>query len=341
MGTAPSAPAAGTPEAIASKLLGGCAVSGARAIRWLEDGDRRGVDVLQRIYPESGKAHLVGITGPPGAGKSTLVDALVAELRKRDRRVAVIAIDPSSPFSGGALLGDRVRMQRHATDPGVFIRSMATRGQLGGLSRATFEATAVLDAMGFDLVLIETVGVGQDELEVVELAHTTLVVNVPGLGDDIQALKAGILEVGDLFVLNKADRPGADETEKQLRLMLHMNASAADASDAAAWEPPLLRTVAAREEGIEALADACERHREHLHEHALLDEAAAARSEHFFRELLRERASAKLLDAAAQSDRYANLIGDVRARKIDPYSAAEALTAQLRPAFDDAEEGAP
>ncbi|MBW2386551.1 MAG: ATP/GTP-binding protein, partial [Deltaproteobacteria bacterium] len=161
---------------IASRVLAGHVASGARVIRWLEDGERAGIEALKVLYPKSGRAHIVGITGPPGAGKSTLVDALIAEHRARGRRVAVVAVDPSSPFSGGAILGDRVRMQRHATDPDVFIRSMATRGQLGGLSRTTFEAAAVLDAMGYDVVMVETVGVGQDELEVVDLAHTTLVV---------------------------------------------------------------------------------------------------------------------------------------------------------------------
>ena len=315
---------------IAQRVLDGHVASGARVIRWLEDGAPEGIEALKRLYPRSGRAHLVGITGPPGAGKSTLVDALIAEYRKRGRRVAVVAIDPSSPFSGGAILGDRVRMQRHATDPHVFIRSMATRGQLGGLSRTTFEATAVLDAMGYDVVMVETVGVGQDELEVVELAHTTLVVNVPGLGDDIQAIKAGILEVGDVFVLNKADRPGAEDTEKQLLTMLHLR----DVAEGD-WSPPLVKTVAAREEGIDALVAACDAHRADLEERGALEEAAARRSEHFFGELLRDFAVEKILSGATRRDTYAKLLRAVREREIDPYTAAEQLVRQLELPFEE------
>jgi len=309
---------------IASRVLEGHVASGARVIRWLEDGERKGVEALKVLYPQSGRAHIVGITGPPGAGKSTLVDALIAAQRKRGRRVAVVAIDPSSPFSGGAILGDRVRMQRHATDPDVFIRSMATRGQLGGLSRTTFEATAVLDAMGYDVVMVETVGVGQDELEVVDLAHTTLVVNVPGLGDDIQAIKAGILEIGDIFVLNKADRPGADEAEKVLLTMLHLR----DAAEGA-WSPPLIKTAAALEEGIDALADACDAHRADLEARGALAEAAATRGEHFFLELLRDFAAEKIIDRATEGASYPKLLAAVRAREIDPYTAAEQLVAAI------------
>jgi LAO/AO transport system kinase len=304
-------------------------VSGGRLIRWLEDGDPRGLEALRVVYPQTGNAHLIGITGAPGAGKSTLVDALIAELRRREHRVGVVAVDPSSPFSGGALLGDRVRMQRHATDDGVFIRSMATRGRLGGLARATFEATLVLDAMGYDVILIETVGVGQDELEIADLAWTTIVVSVPGLGDDIQAIKAGILEVADVFVLNKADRPGADDAERHLRMMLHLRAA-----PPGGWSPPLIRTVAARGEGVTELVEACESHRGHLRATGQIDAVAARRSEHFFREILRERAADTILRAAAASDRFADLLEAVRARRIDPYSASEALLAAFEPRFE-------
>ncbi len=313
---------------IASRVLEGHVASGARVIRWLEDGEPRGVEALKVLYPKSGRAHIVGVTGPSGAGKSTLVDAVIAEYRKRGRRVAVVAIDPSSPFSGGAILGDRVRMQRHATDPDVFIRSMATRGQLGGLSRTTFEATAVLDAMGYDVVMVETVGVGQDELEVVELAHTTLVVNVPGLGDDIQAIKAGILEIGDIFVLNKADRPGADDAEKVLLTMLHLRDAAPGE-----WAPPLVKTAAALEEGIAELVDACEAHHADLVARGAMEEAAAARSEHFFLELLRDFALEKIMGSASEHDSYAKLLAAVRGRELDPYTAAEQLVAAFEPRF--------
>lgn len=315
---------------IAERVLEGHVASGARVIRWLEDAEPRGIEALKVLYPKSGRAHIVGITGPPGAGKSTLVDALIAEYRKRGRRVAVVAIDPSSPFSGGAILGDRVRMQRHATDPDVFIRSMATRGQLGGLSRTTFEATTVFDAMGYDVVMVETVGVGQDELEVVDLAHTTLVVNVPGLGDDIQAIKAGILEIGDVFVLNKADRPGTDETEKVLLTMLHLRSATEGA-----WSPPLVKTAAALEEGIDALADACDAHHADLVGKGDLAAAAATRSEHFFLELLRDLAAEKIMGRAAASDAYAKMLARVRDREVDPYTAAEELVADFEPRLGD------
>ena len=303
---------------IADGVRSGRVASGARAIRWLEDGDPRGREVLDTILSHTGRAHWVGVTGPPGAGKSTLVGAMVAAFRARELRVGVLAIDPTSPFSGGAILGDRVRMQRHATDPGVFIRSMATRGRLGGLCRSAFEAGLVLDAMGFDLVLIETVGVGQDELEVVELAHTTIVVNVPGLGDDVQALKAGILEVGELFVLNKADRPGADETEKQLRTLLHLRA----ANDGT--EVPLFKTVSTREEGVAELVDAT------LDHFARLDATAreavvAERNERFFREVLEAGAATALLERAARDRELRGVLAEVRAGDVAPHRAAERL----------------
>src|SRR5210317_1673732 len=221
------------------KILQGDQLAGGRLIRLLEEDTPEGIAGFKAIFSHTGNAFVLGITGPPGSGKSTLVAHIIAEFRQRELKVGVVAVDPSSPLSGGAFLGDRLRMRQHTEDDGVFIRSMATRGHLGGLSRTTREAVMVLDAMGYDVVIIETVGVGQAEVEIAELAHTKAVVSIPGMGDDIQAMKAGILEIGDVFVVNKADRPGADDVVTQLRGMLEMGTN-----PEGAWHPPVLKTVA-------------------------------------------------------------------------------------------------
>ena len=245
--------------ASAGAVLGGDIRAAAQLMRDLEDRRPEAIATLQALWPHTGRAYFIGVTGNPGAGKSTVVDALTAHYRAAGERVGVVAVDPTSPLSGGAILGDRVRMQRHALDPGVFIRSLATRGHLGGLSRATFDVAHVLDAMGFDRVIIETVGVGQDEVDVMSAAHTTIVVSVPGLGDDIQALKAGLVEVADVLVVNKCDREGADRTERDLRHMLTLR------TDAARAATDLVRTIATRGigagSGVPELAAAVERHR--------------------------------------------------------------------------------
>ena len=303
----------------ASEALRGSKLAGARLIRYLEDDDPRGVEGLKMLFPHTGRAYILGITGPPGAGKSTLIDRVVGVLRERNLKVGVIAVDPSSPFSGGAVLGDRIRMQRHTGDDGVFVRSMATRGRLGGLARTTNEAALVLDAMGYDVVIVETVGVGQDELDIADLAHTTAVICVPGLGDDIQAIKAGILEIGEVFAVNKADRPGADDAVNQLQGMLQMRGEAGQE-----WRPPVLKTSALRDEGLIAFVDACLAHRKYLSDSGRLAQRVLARDLHLFKELVRQKVYEKLFESPlAAGGELHTLIEQVRLRRIDPRSAAE------------------
>lgn len=306
---------------IADRLLAGEVAAGARAIRWLDDRDPRGAQVLAAIYPHTGRAQLVGVTGPPGAGKSTLTDTLVTEWRKRGQRVAVIAVDPSSPFTGGAILGDRVRMSRHALDPGVFIRSLGTRGQAGGLSRSTHDACLVFDAMGYDIVLVETVGVGQDEIDVVNLAHTTVIVAVPGLGDEIQAVKAGLMEAGDIFVVNKADRDGYDATHRQMELMLHLRAQTVTDQR---WDVPVLRAVAARGEGADAIADAIATHRDFLQEHGDFTARSRLRAREQVFSLVRDALASRAMALCGET-----ILDQVETRQLDPYAAAEQIVAAL------------
>ena len=273
--------------------------------------------MLKALYPHTGKAFLIGITGPAGAGKSTLVSRMISCLRGRGLRVGVVAVDPSSPFTGGALLGDRIRMQGHETDPGVFIRSMAARGQTGGVGRATREAALVMDAMGYQAVVIETVGVGQGEVAVSSCVHTTAVVSIPGMGDEIQAMKAGLLEIGDVFVVNKADRPGADELVQALEGMVAVRSYAPGE-----WRPSVIKTVALKNEGIDRLIDLLFEHRRHLESTGRLAERLTRNEFNFFRQLVLDMADTMLL---RDSPELNTLREDMSRRAIDPYSAAEKL----------------
>ena len=290
-----------------------------RAITAIENHDPIADDLLRALFYSTGRAYIVGITGAPGTGKSTLVDRLAAVYRRAGKTVGIIAVDPTSPFTGGAILGDRIRMQGHAGDDGIFIRSMATRGFLGGLARATAEVALLLDAAGKEIILIETVGVGQDEVDIVRLAHCTAVVLVPGLGDDVQNMKAGLMEIGDLFVLNKADREGADRLEQQLQAMLQL------VQDRGGWRPEIVRTVATENRGIDDLAAAIAKFRAHAESSP---ELRARETGHWRRrliEMLESRLLDQLLGTPESEERLSELARDVAARKLDPYAAVAEL----------------
>jgi LAO/AO transport system kinase len=308
-------------QKLIERVLAGEPRAVARAISKVEDGAADAAELMRAVFPHTGRGLVVGITGSPGAGKSSLVDKLAALYRGRGERVGIVAVDPSSPFSGGAILGDRIRMQALGLDPGVFIRSMATRGNLGGLARATVDAVAILDAAGFEKVIVETVGVGQDEVEIVKTADVSVVVLVPGMGDDIQAIKAGIMEIGDVFVINKADRDGVLRAEKELEALL----SLAHRPDM--WMPPIVKTVATESRGLEELAAAVESYREFQRTASGAHGRRGAVARWRILELLRERLLARALEEDGTRERLESLAAEVAEKRRDPYSAVEELIA--------------
>jgi LAO/AO transport system kinase len=303
----------------AAKVRAGDVRAISRAITAIENHSAEAEELLRDLFPHTGKAYLTGVTGAPGTGKSTLVDRLAAYHRKREERVGVIAVDPTSPYSGGAILGDRIRMQGHASDTGIFIRSMATRGFLGGLARSTAEVALLLDAAGKRQVLIETVGVGQDEIDIVRLADCVLVVLVPGLGDDIQNMKAGLMEIGDIFVLNKADREGADRLEEQLHAMLSL------VMPRDGWHPPVIRTVATENKGIEELATTVEKFRKHFESSGQRRQKHIELWQNRLIEMLESRLLEKVLGGKEGEARLRALAVEVAERKKDPFSAVSEI----------------
>jgi LAO/AO transport system kinase len=307
-----------TQPALSDRVLAGDPRAISRAISLIEDESPLAAELVRRLFPHTGRAYLVGITGPPGAGKSTLVDRITGVIRASDRTVGIVAVDPTSPFTGGAILGDRVRMQAHAGDAGVFIRSMATRGHLGGLARATSEVAIVFDASGKDIVLIETVGVGQDEVDIVRTADVSVVTIVPGAGDEVQALKAGIMEIADIFVVNKADREGADRTVSSIEALLSLQSFAAGE-----WRPPIVKTEATTGAGVPELMAAIDRFREHSA--AAQGSRRRARAEWRLRELVAQRFVRHLESQVLGPGELEMVLGRIAARQIDPYTLADDL----------------
>jgi LAO/AO transport system kinase len=307
-----------TEQSLSERVLAGDPRAIARAISLIEDETPQGAELVRRVFPRTGHAYLIGVTGPPGAGKSTLVDRMIAVIRESTRSVGVVAVDPTSPFTGGAILGDRVRMQAHAGDAGVFIRSMATRGHLGGLARATSEVALVLDASGKDVVLIETVGVGQDEVDIVRTADVSLVTIVPGAGDEVQALKAGIMEIADIFVVNKADRDGADRTVASIETLLSLQTFAADA-----WRPPIVRTEATTGKGVTELLSAVERFK--VHSAGAQRERRRSRAEWRVRELLSHRFLQHVEEKVLAAGEFERVLERIAGRETDPYTAVEEI----------------
>jgi LAO/AO transport system kinase len=300
------------------EVLSGDVRAAARLMRDLDDEIPAANRILKFLYRHTGRAYILGITGAPGAGKSTLVDCITERLRAEGKTVGIVAIDPTSPFSGGAILGDRIRMSKHALDEGVFIRSLATRGHLGGLSKSTIDIVNVMDAMGKDVVIIETVGVGQDEVEIVKVAHTNLVVVVPGLGDDIQAMKAGILEIADVFVVNKSDREGADKTRREIETMISMNVY-----DEGKWVPPVVSAVAQTGTGTREILDEVEKHRRYVYREDNLSRYRAGKARVELLEILKKKLVEKAVADLDVHGLLEPILADIARKKRDPYSIVE------------------
>jgi LAO/AO transport system kinase len=300
------------------KILAGDLRAVARAITKVENGAEDAAELMKNIFPNTGKALVIGITGSPGAGKSSLVDKLALFYKEKGEKIGIIAVDPSSPFSGGAILGDRIRMSALGVDRNIFIRSMATRGNLGGLSRATVDAVAILDAAGYDKVIVETVGVGQDEVEIIKTADVSVVVLVPGMGDDIQAIKAGIMEIGDVFVINKSDREGVLRTEKELQVLLEL------AHRPDFWHPPIVKTIATENKGIEDLSQAIESYNEFQKNGENIERRKSIAKWRLL-ELLRERLLADVLNRNGTGEKLEKLALEIAEKKNNPYSAVEEI----------------
>jgi len=306
-----------TPDAMVERVLKGDFRAIARLLTLVENGSNEAIPHLRELFAHTGHCFSIGVTGSPGAGKSTFVDGLTDWYRLQQKKVGIIAVDPTSPFTGGAILGDRIRMQSRCVDPGTFIRSMATRGHIGGVTLATSDFLIVMDAAGFDIVIIETVGVGQGEVEIAKMANATVLLLVPGMGDDIQAMKAGIMEIGDIYAINKADHPGADRTEAELNALLSMS------SRADGWKPPVIRTIASQGTGIEACAGAIEEYRSFLSTSDIRRALAIQAQKERLLELACMQAREALLQDTAKAARIEELAVLIADRKLDPFSAAE------------------
>ncbi|MFN8658707.1 MAG: methylmalonyl Co-A mutase-associated GTPase MeaB [Candidatus Obscuribacterales bacterium] len=314
-------------EDIAEQLKAGNKRALARALSIVEDGGPRASWLVRKLFPDTGKAHLIGITGSPGVGKSTLVDALIAEIRDKGKKVGVIAIDPTSPFTGGAILGDRIRMQGHALDKNVFIRSMANRGHAGGIALATYDAIRMMEAYGCEVVIIETVGVGQSELAIAKTADTTVLVLMPGSGDDVQAIKSGIMEIGDVFVINKADLPGANKTASEIMQTMELSHSKTECH--CPWKPPVLMTIAENNEGIAELWEKIQHHGQYLEESETKLDRRRMKMQAELSELVAELARNNLDSSLESSSELRSLLTDLLHQKGDPHSAAEEIVHEI------------